>query len=224
MTLDGMPVRRTGSQGQCKTFTIALRLAQYEFLREATAMKPMLLLDDIFDKLDASRVERIMAIAERPDTGQIFITDTNRHPSRRNHAPHRWRLPPVGGERRIILTPRPAIITTAMKRTYPQSVAEIIDEVFRANGLTQTVAEQRLCYLWPEIVGPGHKPLHHTQVYRQRHPARVHIVGAAQKRAAVHETITAPAAQPSGRIDSDHRHSHPLTPTPPQKKYPATRT
>lgn len=42
-----------------------------------------------------------------------------------------------------------------MKRTYPQSVAEIIDEVFRANGLTQTVAEQRLCYLWPEIVGPG---------------------------------------------------------------------
>lgn len=78
MTLDGMPVRRTGSQGQCKTFTIALRLAQYEFLREATAMKPMLLLDDIFDKLDASRVERIMAIAERPDTGQIFITDTNR--------------------------------------------------------------------------------------------------------------------------------------------------
>lgn len=40
-----------------------------------------------------------------------------------------------------------------MKRTYPQSVAEIIDEVFRANGLTQTVAEQRLCYLWPEIVG-----------------------------------------------------------------------
>ncbi|MDE6490876.1 MAG: DNA replication and repair protein RecF [Muribaculaceae bacterium] len=78
MTLGGMPVRRTGSQGQCKTFTIALRLAQYEFLREATGMKPMLLLDDIFDKLDASRVERIMEIAEHPDTGQIFITDTNR--------------------------------------------------------------------------------------------------------------------------------------------------
>ncbi|MCM1029149.1 MAG: DNA replication and repair protein RecF [Pseudoflavonifractor sp.] len=79
MTLGGMPVRRTGSQGQCKTFTVALRMAQYEFLAEATGLKPLLLLDDIFDKLDAKRVERIMNLVTASDAfGQIFITDTNR--------------------------------------------------------------------------------------------------------------------------------------------------
>lgn len=78
LTLNGMEMRRTGSQGQCKTFVIALRLAQYEFLREAMGMKPLLLLDDIFDKLDAQRVERIMQLADDADFGQIFITDTNR--------------------------------------------------------------------------------------------------------------------------------------------------
>ncbi len=78
MLLDGMPVRRTGSQGQCKSFTIALRLAQYEFLRRTTSMRPLLLLDDIFDKLDAGRVERIVSLIMADDFGQIFITDTNR--------------------------------------------------------------------------------------------------------------------------------------------------
>lgn len=78
MSLNNMPVRRTGSQGQCKTYTIALRLAQYEFLRDTSNMRPLLLLDDIFDKLDASRVERIMNVVENEQFGQIFITDTNR--------------------------------------------------------------------------------------------------------------------------------------------------
>ncbi|MBO5298435.1 MAG: DNA replication and repair protein RecF [Candidatus Homeothermus sp.] len=78
MLLDGMPMRRAGSQGQCKTFVIALRLAQYEFLRDTSGMFPMLLLDDIFDKLDASRVEHIMEIVTGEGFGQIFITDTNR--------------------------------------------------------------------------------------------------------------------------------------------------
>jgi len=73
-----MPARTTASQGQAKTYTIALRLAQYEFLKQSMEMSPMLLLDDIFDKLDAKRVERIMAIAASPTFGQIFITDTNR--------------------------------------------------------------------------------------------------------------------------------------------------
>lgn len=73
-----MPMRRTGSQGQCKTFTTAMRLAQYEFLRRATALKPLLLLDDVFDKLDSTRVERIMQLVTAPDFGQIFVTDTNR--------------------------------------------------------------------------------------------------------------------------------------------------
>ncbi|MDE6378305.1 MAG: DNA replication and repair protein RecF, partial [Duncaniella sp.] len=78
MSLRGLPLRRTGSQGQCKTFTIALRLAQYDYLARATGMKPLLLLDDIFDKLDASRVERIMTLVTSDEFGQIFVTDTNR--------------------------------------------------------------------------------------------------------------------------------------------------
>lgn len=78
MSISGMPIKRIGSQGQCKTFTIALRLAQYEILSQATSLKPLLLLDDIFDKLDASRVEHIMEIVMNDKFGQIFITDTNR--------------------------------------------------------------------------------------------------------------------------------------------------
>lgn len=78
MTLGGMPMRSTASQGQAKTYTIALRLAQYEFLKAASGLKPLLLLDDIFDKLDASRVERIISLVGSDTFGQIFITDTNR--------------------------------------------------------------------------------------------------------------------------------------------------
>lgn len=78
MTLDDMPARQTASQGQAKTYTLALRFAQYEFLREITSMSPLLLLDDIFDKLDAGRVERIMQIVATDTFGQIFVTDTNR--------------------------------------------------------------------------------------------------------------------------------------------------
>ena len=76
--LDSMPVRHTASQGQTKTFTIALRFAQYDFLTRATGRKPLLLLDDIFDKLDAKRVEKIIEIVGSDEFGQIFITDTNR--------------------------------------------------------------------------------------------------------------------------------------------------
>jgi len=78
ITLEGMPMRRTGSQGQCKTFTTALRLAQYDFLRKASGLHPLLLLDDVFDKLDARRVERIMTLVTGDSFGQIFVTDTNR--------------------------------------------------------------------------------------------------------------------------------------------------
>lgn len=78
LTLDSMAVRNTASQGQSKTFTIALRLAQYEFMHEATGMRPLLLLDDIFDKLDSNRVANIIDIVNRDIFGQIFITDTNR--------------------------------------------------------------------------------------------------------------------------------------------------
>lgn len=75
--LDGMPLRRTASQGQAKTFTIALRMAQYDFMARATGTRPLLLLDDIFDKLDEHRVTNIVSAVTAPDFGQIYITDTN---------------------------------------------------------------------------------------------------------------------------------------------------
>ena len=72
-------MRRLGSQGQVKTFTIALRLAIFAYLRKVSGITPILLLDDIFDKLDSSRVGRIMEmVSGREGFGQIFITDTNR--------------------------------------------------------------------------------------------------------------------------------------------------
>ena len=72
-------MRKTGSQGQCKTYTIALRMAQFEFLKKYTGTTPILLLDDIFDKLDEQRVVSIInVVSNSHDFGQIFITDTNR--------------------------------------------------------------------------------------------------------------------------------------------------
>lgn len=77
--LDGHPMRREGSQGQQKTFVIALKLAQFNFLKRSSAGNmPLLLLDDIFDKLDAHRVEQIVKLVAGDQFGQIFITDTNR--------------------------------------------------------------------------------------------------------------------------------------------------
>lgn len=78
LLLGDWPMRRTGSQGQCKTYTLALRLAQFDFLRQSMPVTPLLLLDDIFDKLDAGRVERIIEVVSSDRFGQIFITDTNR--------------------------------------------------------------------------------------------------------------------------------------------------
>lgn len=79
MSLGGYPIKREGSQGQSKTFMIALKLAQFDFLkRTGSRTTPLLLLDDIFDKLDAKRVEQIVNIVSGNAFGQIFITDTNR--------------------------------------------------------------------------------------------------------------------------------------------------
>jgi len=79
MTINDYPMKREGSQGQNKTFVIAMKLAQFDFLRRTgNGSVPILLLDDIFDKLDASRVEQIVNIVSSDRFGQIFITDTNR--------------------------------------------------------------------------------------------------------------------------------------------------
>lgn len=78
MMLGAELIRKVGSEGQNKTFLISLKLAQYRLLAEAISERPMLLLDDIFDKLDAERVQRIIHLVGGEDFGQIFITDTNR--------------------------------------------------------------------------------------------------------------------------------------------------
>lgn len=79
MKLDQYAMRGIGSQGQMKTFTIALRLAIYDYVRTHSGVTPLLLLDDIFDKLDAARVAKIIElVSDNNRFGQILITDTNR--------------------------------------------------------------------------------------------------------------------------------------------------
>ncbi|MXV17985.1 DNA replication/repair protein RecF [Hufsiella ginkgonis] len=76
--IHGMPMKKFGSQGQQKSFLIALKLAQYSYLLDQKGFKPLLLLDDIFDKLDDKRTRKLMQMVSADDFGQIFITDTSR--------------------------------------------------------------------------------------------------------------------------------------------------
>jgi len=77
MELGGYSLKKSGSQGQQKTFLVALKLAEFEFIRKLTKIPPILLLDDIFDKFDAGRVKHIISLVAENQFGQIFITDTN---------------------------------------------------------------------------------------------------------------------------------------------------
>lgn len=78
MTIGGYPLRKFGSQGQQKSFLLALKLAQYTLLQERLGERPLLLLDDLFDKLDEQRLSRLIELTSGPEFGQIFITDCNR--------------------------------------------------------------------------------------------------------------------------------------------------
>jgi len=75
-TIDGYPVKRFGSQGQQKSFVIAIKLAQFEYTHLVKNFKPVLLFDDIFDKLDGDRVETLIGLVGKESFGQVFITDT----------------------------------------------------------------------------------------------------------------------------------------------------
>ncbi|MFH1121494.1 MAG: DNA replication/repair protein RecF [Bacteroidota bacterium] len=83
LLIDGYPVKKFGSQGQQKSFVVAIKLAQFEYTRNIKGYKPILLLDDIFDKLDSNRVDRIIKLVGENSFGQVFITDTQ--PERINH-------------------------------------------------------------------------------------------------------------------------------------------
>lgn len=87
-------IKKIGSQGQNKTYLIALKLAQFEFMRSLDGVPPILLLDDIFDKLDGERVEQIVKLVTESQFGQIFISDTNRE-----HTEHI--IPKVGADYKI---------------------------------------------------------------------------------------------------------------------------
>lgn len=76
-TLNGQPLKKFGSQGQQKSFIIALKLAQYDYLKTRTDSKPLLLLDDIFEKLDEHRLNKLLEMIAHSSFGQIFITDTH---------------------------------------------------------------------------------------------------------------------------------------------------
>ena len=82
--IEDYPVKKFGSQGQQKSFLIALKLAQFDFIKSQSGFNPILLLDDIFDKLDEQRVTQIIKLVDAEDFGQLFISDT--HPERTEKA------------------------------------------------------------------------------------------------------------------------------------------
>lgn len=79
-TVNDYPIKKYGSQGQQKSFLIALKLAEFDFIKGIKQYPPLLLLDDIYDKLDETRVKRLMDLVSGTGFGQVFITDT--HPDR----------------------------------------------------------------------------------------------------------------------------------------------
>lgn len=76
--MNGHPIRRYGSQGQQKSFLVSLKFAQYEIMKQKYGFAPMLLLDDVFDKLDMGRISNLLQMVSGNDFGQIFITDSNK--------------------------------------------------------------------------------------------------------------------------------------------------
>jgi DNA replication and repair protein RecF len=77
MKMNGFPLKKYASQGQQKSFMIALKLAQFDILSQKKGLKPLLLLDDIFDKLDEQRTTALMKLVSQQHFGQIFITDAH---------------------------------------------------------------------------------------------------------------------------------------------------
>ena len=75
--MNNYPIKKIGSQGQQKSFLIALKLAQFDFIKGQLGFKPILLLDDIFDKLDDNRILKLISFVNKNVFGQVFITDTH---------------------------------------------------------------------------------------------------------------------------------------------------
>jgi DNA replication and repair protein RecF len=106
--MDGFPIKKFGSQGQQKSFVIALKLAQFEYTRKTKGFNPVLLLDDIFDKLDDARVQELIRLVSEHSFGQVFITDTSEERILKNfdhkEIDHRiFRLPETSHQSRVKL-------------------------------------------------------------------------------------------------------------------------
>jgi len=86
--INEIPIRKFGSQGQIKTFVISLKIAQYEYLKSKTGNNPLLLLDDIFEKIDETRSNELMKMVCSDRFGQIFVSDTNAERVRNHFLPH----------------------------------------------------------------------------------------------------------------------------------------
>ena len=145
MQLGDFPIKREGSQGQNKTYLIALKLAQFEFLkRTGSHTTPIVLLDDIFDKLDASRVEQIVKLVAGDSFGQIFITDTNR-----DHLDKI--LKKIEGDYKLFEVDNGMVNERGrmlMKRNNTEQVGDVIRQLLRQQGLETPLNEYRLVEAW----------------------------------------------------------------------------
>lgn len=129
MTLGGYSLKKEGSQGQNKTFVLALKLAQFNFLRRTVSnTAPLLLLDDIFDKLDAGRVEQIVKLVSGNGYGQIFITDTNRE--------HLDRILQDSGFDYKLFTVVDGDISSVERRGGPDKDCKAEGEIMDVNGIS----------------------------------------------------------------------------------------
>lgn len=75
--IKGLPLKKTGSQGQQKTYLLSLKLAMYDILKDTTGIQPLLILDDIFDKLDGERIDKLFCLISEEKFGQVFLSHTN---------------------------------------------------------------------------------------------------------------------------------------------------
>ena len=150
MLLGDFPIKREGSQGQNKTYLVALKLAQFDFLKRTGSTVPLLLLDDIFDKLDASRVEQIVKLVAGDNFGQIFITDTNREHLDRI-------LYKVGSDYKCFVWRAELSMKwrkREMKRNDAEPIGKLIQKYLRQESLESPLNEQRLLDSWETVLGP----------------------------------------------------------------------
>ena len=168
MLLGEFPIKKEGSQGQNKTYLVALKLAQFDFLKRTGRTVPLLLLDDIFDKLDASRVEQIVKLVAGDNFGQIFITDTNRgHLDRILHK--------VGSDYKIFRVEEGTIQETEADNE--AQIGKLIQQFLRQESLESPLNEQRLLDAWPQILGPA--AAYTSNLYIRNQTLYVHLTSAA---------------------------------------------